>query len=212
MSDFKDLEFLAERAKELLDRQISSYRTNYTKAATIIGISSVFIPVFLFFIEKSPKIIQFISVLPILIFLVSIVLLIIVLMSRQLDQGFNQNQFDKLVNQDYESILLYEIGAKKDSITDNEKIVEKQNKLFNKGLIATIVAILLSILLLITSILINNNSTMAKTTTTQTSKDVKPDVLKTKVRVIPQVPQKERMPLNEGYEHKIDSTKKKGRG
>ena len=210
MSDFKDLEFLAERAKELLDRQISSYRTNYTKAATIIGISSVFIPVFLFFIEKSQKVIQFISLLPILIFLISIVLLILVLMSQQLYQGFNQKQFDNLVNQDYESILLYEIGAKKDSISDNEAIVEKQNKLYNKGLIATIIAILLSILLLITSVLINNNSTMTKTTTTtQTSKEVKPEVLKTKARVIPQVPQKERMPLNEGYEHKIDSTKKK---
>ncbi|MEI7504462.1 MAG: hypothetical protein WCJ61_14375 [Paludibacter sp.] len=210
MSDFKDLEFLAERAKELLDRQISSYRTNYTKAATIIGISSVFIPVFLFFIEKSQKVIQFISLLPILIFLISIVLLILVLMSQQLYQGFNQKQFDNLVNQDYESILLYEIGAKKDSISDNEAIVEKQNKLYNKGLIATIIAILLSILLLITSVLINNNSTMTKTTTTtQTSKEVKPEVFKTKARVIPQVPQKERMPLNEGYEHKIDSTKKK---
>ena len=131
-------------------------------------------------------------------------------MSQQLYQGFNQKQFDNLVNQDYESILLYEIGAKKDSISDNEAIVEKQNKLYNKGLIATIIAILLSILLLITSVLINNNSTMTKTTTTtQTSKEVKPEVLKTKARVIPQVPQKERMPLNEGYEHKIDSTKKK---
>ena len=52
MADYKDLEFLAEKVKELLDRQIDSYRANHTKAGTIIGISSVFIPIFLFLIEN----------------------------------------------------------------------------------------------------------------------------------------------------------------
>lgn len=155
MSDFKDLEFLAERGRELLDRQISSYRTNHTKAGTVIGISSVFMPIFLFIIEKSPVLIQVLSIIPIVIFMYSIILMINILRSKPLDQGFNQNQFDKLVNQKYESILLYEIGAKKDSITDNQKITEKQNKKFNKGLIATIVAIFFSISLLIINLAIN---------------------------------------------------------
>ncbi|HED06208.1 MAG TPA: hypothetical protein ENI61_05945 [Ignavibacteria bacterium] len=154
MPDYKDLEFLAERAKELLDRQISSYRTNHTKAGTIIGISSVFIPIFLFIIEKSSTIIQIISIIPILIFLYSIILMINILRSRDLDQGFNQEQFDRLVKQDYESILLYDIGAKKDSISDNQIITERQNRRFNKGLIATVIAIFISISLLITNLLL----------------------------------------------------------
>ena len=213
MSDYKDLEFLAERVRELLDRQISSYRTNHTKAGTIIGISSVFIPVFLFIIEKSPKIIQLLALIPIVIFLYSIILMINILRSRKLDQGFNQNQFDKLVNQDYEKILLYEIGAKKNSITDNQKITDKQNNRFNRGLIATVIAIIFSITLLLSNLIINqNNNSMSdetKNETPQTPNDGESDVSKTTDRVIPDVPKDERMPLNEGYEPKIDSSKKK---
>lgn len=213
MSDYKDLEFLAERVRELLDRQISSYRTNHTKAGTIIGISSIFIPIFLFIIEKSPVIIQILAVIPIIIFLYSIILMINILRSQQLDQGFNQNQFDKLVKQDYESILLYDIGAKRDSISDNQKITEKQNKKFNRGLITTVVAIFFSISLLLTNLAINNNNTTLPEKTnskkTETPKDKKPDVSKTKDRVIPQVPKGERMILNEGYKPKADSSKKK---
>jgi K+-sensing histidine kinase KdpD len=212
MSDYKDLEFLAERVRELLDRQISSYRTNHTKAGTIIGISSVFIPVFLFIIEKSPKPIQLLSIIPIAIFLYSIILMINILRSRMLDQGFNQHQFDKLVKEDYETILLYEIGAKKNSITDNQKITEKQNKKFNRGLIATVVAIFISITLLLSNLIINQNtSTMSDKTnqeTTQTPNDGESDVSKTTDRVIPDVPKDERMPLNEGYEPKINSSSK----
>lgn len=44
--------------------------------------------------------------------------------------------------------------------------------------------------------------------TTDTQKDPKPDVAKTKSRVIPQVPKSERIALNEGYEPKSDSSKK----
>jgi len=212
MTDSKDLEFLAERGRELLDRQLSSYRTNHTKAGTVIGISSVFIPVFLFIIEKTPVFIQILSVIPIAIFMYSIILMINILRSRPLYQGFNQNQFDRLIEKDYENILLYEIGAKKDSIADNQKITEKQNKNFNRGLVATVIAIFFSISLLITNLAINNYNIMAEKSnskTTQVSKDKKPDVAKTKSRVIPQVPESERMILNEGHKPKSDSTKNK---
>lgn len=154
MADYKDLEFLAEKAKELLDRQIDSYRTNHTKAGTIIGISSVFIPIFLYIIEKSASIIKILSIIPIIGFLYSMILMINILRSRPLDQGFNQYQFDQLVKQDYESILLYEIGAKKDSITDNQKITESQNRKFNRGLIITVISIFFSISLLILNLTI----------------------------------------------------------
>ncbi|UBM61370.1 hypothetical protein LA303_08020 [Candidatus Sulfidibacterium hydrothermale] len=152
----KDLEFLAEKAKELLDRQIESYRSNHTKAGSIIGISAIFLPVFIFIIEKSSSIIQILSVIPLILFGISLFIMIRVLRSRPLDQGFRPEKFDDLVNKNYEDILLYEIGAKRDSFRDNEIISEKQNIRFNSGLIITIIAIAFSILLLFGNIFINN--------------------------------------------------------
>lgn len=156
MSDLKDLEFLADRARELLNRQISSYRANHNKAATVIGICSIFIPLFLFIIEKLSLFIQIFSIVPLLTFIYSMCLMISVLRSRDLHQGFNYDQFDRLVNEDLEKILLYEIGAKRESIRDNEKITAFQNRRFNKGLITAVVAIFLSILLLLVSLIINS--------------------------------------------------------
>jgi len=211
MTDYKDLEFLAERAKELLDRQISSYRANHTKAGTMIGICSINVPIFLFIIEKSPLIIQILAVIPIMIFLYSIIQMIMILRSDQLYHGFNQDQFDELIKQDYESMLLYDIGAKKDSITDNQDVTKKQNKRFNRGLKATVLAIFLSITLLAANMVNNtNNKTMEKkanTVTTEAAKDKKPDVSTIKARVIPQVCKEARMVLNEGKIPKSDSTK-----
>jgi hypothetical protein len=46
-----------------------------------------------------------------------------------------------------------------------------------------------------------------KTKTIETSKDSKPDVAKTKVRVIPNVPKQERIMLNEGHEPKLEGGK-----
>ncbi len=42
-----------------------------------------------------------------------------------------------------------------------------------------------------------------KSETTETPKDSKPDVSKTKDRVIPHVPKDERITLNEGFEPKV---------
>jgi hypothetical protein len=58
MSEFKDLEFLSDRARELLDRQIASFRTNHSKAGIIIAIIAIFVPIFLFVVEKAAFIIQ----------------------------------------------------------------------------------------------------------------------------------------------------------
>jgi hypothetical protein len=204
MKEERELEFLTERARELLDRQIDSYRSNHAKAGTIIGASAIFIPIFLFIIEKSPIIIQLLSAIPIILFLVAIIMMFIVLHSKKLDQGFNQNQFTKLVNWKYKRILLYEIGAKTSSITDNQKITFRQNRIFNRGLIITIIAIILSIILLFSNSIIKQPETMDKKTkqTTETTKDKELDVKKTKANEIPIVPKEERMILNEGAELK----------
>ena len=135
--------------------------------------------------------------------------MITILRSRPLDQGFNQYHLDKLVTQDYESILLYEIGAKKDSITDNEKIAKKQNNKFNRGLMITVISLFLSISLLIANITLNKSvmTEEKKSPRTEIKKDTKPDVSKTKGRVIPHVPKKERIQLNEGHEPKKSENK-----
>lgn len=152
----EELEFLAEKAKELLDRQLESYRSNHSKAGTIIGVSAIFLPVFIFIIEKASPIIQILSILPLIFFGYSLYVMIQVLRSRKLDQGFSPEKFDELVKEDYEYNLLYEIGAKRDSFNDNEIITKRQNRRFNSGLLSTIIAIALSILLLFANIFINN--------------------------------------------------------
>lgn len=149
MNDERDLEFLAERARELLDRQIGSYRTNHAKATTIIGISALFVPIFIFVVENSNMIIQIIAIVPIVLFGCSICFMLKVLSAQKLSQGFNEEQFSRLVNVDYENILLYEIGAKLDSFKDNQKIIKKQNDQFATGLVFTKVAIFLSLSLLL---------------------------------------------------------------
>jgi len=214
MSDYKDLEFLSERARELLDRQITSFRATHAKAGSIIAIVSIFVPLFLFIIEKSAFIIKLFSIIPILGFGYSIILMIEILRTKKLDQGFNVNQLGRLVNESYENILLYEIGAKKDSFTDNQEITENQNKKFNKGLNFTIAAIFLSFALLITSIFVepNKSSTMSEKEKTENPspapKETAPDTSKTKDRVIPTVPKEERAQLNEGIDPKSDTCKK----
>ncbi len=210
MGDYKDLEFLSERARELLDRQIASFRATHAKAGSIIAIVAIFVPFFLFIVEKSAFIIKLLSIIPIIGLGYSIILMIEILKTKKLDQGFNENQLDRLVNEDYENILLYEIGAKKSSFSDNQKITEKQNNKFNKGLNSAIIAIFLSFILLIISIFVepNNKITMSKENSKTITKETKPDVSKTKVRVIPIVPKKDRTQLNEGKELKIKNDKK----
>lgn len=211
MEEYKDLEYLSERARELLDRQISSFRANHTKAGTIIAIIAIFVPVFLFIVEKAAFVLQLLAIIPIIVLGYALILMIEILRSQKLDQGFNEDQFDKLVNDKYENILLYEIGAKKCSFKDNQIITGKQNKRFNRGINITIFAILFSFAILIGNIFIDpkKSNIMEKTekTTTESIKETVPDTTKTKDRVIPNVPKEERTQLNEGVDTKIGKKK-----
>ena len=128
-----------------------------------------------------------------------------ILRSKKLDQGFNEDQLDRLVNKKFENILLYEIGAKKYSIKNNRKITSEQNKKFNKGLNATIIAILMSFCLLLTNNFINkkyednmceNEKTEKKSSENNT--EIESEASKSKKRTIPFVTKSERIQLNEG--------------
>lgn len=205
MKNLRDLEFLADKARELLDRQISSFRATHAKAGSIIALSTIFVPIYIFVIEKAAGIIQILSIIPILLLGYSLILMIQILKTKRLDQGFNEDQFDKLINKKYEKILLYEIGAKKASIKDNQLITAGQNKKFNKGLNFTIAAVLFSFLLLFTNVFINppnrlKMSEKEKKEKTDPKKEPSQDQ-QTKSRTIPSVPKEERIQLNEGKDN-----------
>lgn len=198
----KNLEFLAAKAKELLDRQISSFRSNHAKASSVIAAIAIFIPVFFFVIEKSIFIIQLFSIILVGLMAISIINMIGILRAKKMDQGFNADQFDKLVNENYEDVLLYEIGAKRDSCINNEKITEKQNRKFNIGLNYLITAIFLSFLILIANVLTKTKfyKNMSKNEDSKKEQPVSLEKNEPKMKVIPKVPKNERAQFNEGKE------------
>ena len=205
MKNLRDLEFLADKARELLDRQIGSFRATHAKAGSIIALAVIFVPIYIFVIEKAADIIQVLSIIPILFLVYSLILMIQILKSKKLDQGFNEDQFDRLINKKYEKILLYDIGAKKASIKDNQLTTTEQNRKFNQGLNFTIAAVLLSFLLLLTNVFIKpqNRLTMSekeKREKTDPKREPSPEP-QTKSRLIPSVPKEERIQLNEGKDN-----------
>lgn len=125
MNDFKDLEFLASKSREMLEKQVASYRQKHSNAATIIGVTALFIPFFLNGLENAYNIIKYLSLIPIGILVWAIILMLGVLRTKLLFQFFSVDKFKDLVNTDYEQILLFEIGANNDSFRDNKPIDEK---------------------------------------------------------------------------------------
>lgn len=67
MANEKSIEIIAEKSKELLDRQIQTYRNKQDKATTILGILSLFFPIYLFVIEKSTYWVKLLSIVPIIV-------------------------------------------------------------------------------------------------------------------------------------------------
>ena len=53
----KSLELIYNESKDLLQKQIESYRNHHAKAGTIIGIIALFFPLFLFIIENASELI-----------------------------------------------------------------------------------------------------------------------------------------------------------
>ncbi|MEO7046409.1 MAG: hypothetical protein ABI091_13950 [Ferruginibacter sp.] len=47
MEDLQHLEFLAVNSKEIIEKQVDSYRQQHSYAGTIIGATALFIPFFL---------------------------------------------------------------------------------------------------------------------------------------------------------------------
>ena len=115
--DIRHIEFLANKSKDFIEKQISAYRQKQTNSGSIMAIISLFIPFFLSGLEDAYTSLKLISVLPVGLFVYSIFSFIEVLKRRPLDQGFHKSKFQELVNvNDYKKILLYEIGANQSSL------------------------------------------------------------------------------------------------
>lgn len=147
--DLRYLEFLALNSKEVIEKQVDSYRQQHSYAGTIIGFTVLFIPFFLNSLEGANQSIQLITIIPIACFISSILLMLSIFRSKPLDQALSVTKYEALLKKSYEDILLYEIEANKVSYIKNNKSTLKASKRYMQGVGLTTFAILVAIVLLL---------------------------------------------------------------
>jgi len=151
MEDLRLLEFFAVNSKEIVEKQVDSYSQQHSYAATIIGVTALFIPFFLSILVGTFIVIQFISVVPITIFIWAILLMLNIFKTKPLDQAYNVEKYQVSLTKTYKEILLSEIEANTHSYSQNKIITEKGNKHYITGVRLTTIALLFSIVLLFTN-------------------------------------------------------------
>ena len=149
MEDLKNLEFLAVNSKEIIEKQVDSYRQQHSYAGTIIGATALFIPFFLGSFDGTAKVLQFISIVPTAFFILAILLMLSIFRTKPLDQAFNVTKYKELLPKTYKEILLYEIEANAHSYSINKVTTEKGNRRYSLGVTLTIFALLFSIVLIL---------------------------------------------------------------
>lgn len=147
--NLKYLEFLALNSKEVIEKQVDSYRQQHSYAGTIIGFTVLFIPFFLNSLEGANQSIQLITIIPIACFISSILLMLSIFRSKPLDQALSVTKYEALLKKSYEDILLYEIEANKVSYNKNNRATLKASKRYMQGVGLTTFAILVAIVLLL---------------------------------------------------------------
>ena len=160
MEEKDSIEIISEKSKELLDYQVSAFDSNYGKAGTFISISSLFTPLAFSFFEKFDNNLLSIIIffIPIILNLIGLFFLLKVLIPKKLNFGIGIQEFDRLINDDYEKVRLFEIGANKTSFNENKIKLDKQNKSLRKGLhLIYISAISLAIIFFTQTIITNSN-------------------------------------------------------
>ena len=162
--NLKHLEFLALNSKEIVEKQVDSYRQQHTYAGTIIGVTVLFIPFFLNGLNGTLQVIQFISIIPIALFICAIILMLSIFRSKPLDQAFMVTKYKEFLTKNYKEILLYEIEANANSYTKNMRITDKANKKYTISISLTTLAILFAILLLLANKFIDIEKTPHKIT------------------------------------------------
>lgn len=148
MDDLKNLEFLAVNSKEIVEKQVDSYRTQHSYAGTIIGATALFIPFFLGSFDGTSQVIQYISIIPTACFIYAILLMLSIFRTKPLDQAFNVIKYKELLTKSYKEVLLFEIDANSYSYTINNKITARGNRRYSAGVSLTIIALLFSIVLI----------------------------------------------------------------
>ncbi len=151
VEDLKHLEFLTVNSKEVVEKQVDSYRQQHSYAGTIIGVTALFIPFFLSNLDGTFLAIQFISIIPIAFFIWAILLMLSIFRTKPLDQAFGVVEYKQLLMKTYKEILLYEIEVNSQSYIINKKITEKGNKRYATGVRLTTIALLFSIILILTN-------------------------------------------------------------
>jgi hypothetical protein len=151
MEDLRDLEFFATNSKEIVEKQVDSYRQQHSYAGTIIGVTALFIPFFLSSLVGTFIVIQFISIVPIALFIWAILLMLSIFRTKPLDQSYNVEKYQVLMNKSYKEILVSETEANTNSYNKNKLITEKGNKNYVTAVRLTTIALLFSILLLFTN-------------------------------------------------------------
>lgn len=131
MSDTKSIEYVAKKSKELLTCQFEAYRNLDQKAGIVIGILSIFLPLFIGSITGSPLYIKVISLVPVMVLLIGMIIMLYVIRSNKLSQGYDETKFVELINIDIKNVYKEEIAYNKYSIEKNDKILTKKNKNFN---------------------------------------------------------------------------------
>ncbi len=147
--DCRHIEFLAINSKEIIEKQVDSYRQQHSYAGTIIGFTVLFIPFFLNSLNNPNKILQSISIIPIALFISSILILLSIFRGKPLDQALSVTKYQELITKNYHEILLYEIEANKCSYLKNDGLTKRANKRYIQGVSLTSIAILISIILLL---------------------------------------------------------------
>ena len=151
MEDLRDLEFFATNSKEIVEKQVDSYRQQHSYAGTIIGVTALFIPFFLSSLVGTFIVIQFISIVPIALFIWAILLMLSIFRTKPLDQSYNVEKYQLLINKSYKEILLSETEANTNSYNKNKLVTEKGNKNYVTAVRLTTIALLFSIVLLFTN-------------------------------------------------------------
>lgn len=149
IEDLKHLEFLALNSKEVIEKQVDSYRQQHSYAGTIIGATALFIPFFLNSLDSTLIWMQLVIILPTVLFISAILLMLSIFRTKPLDQAFSVVKYKDLLNKDYKDILLYEIKANSNSYTLNKKITEKGSKMYDIGVRLTTIALIISIVLIL---------------------------------------------------------------
>ena len=149
MEDLNHLELLANNSKEIVEKQVDSYRQQHSYAGTVIGATALYIPFFIGSLDSTSQVIQYILIIPTVLFICAILLLLSIFRTNPLDQAFGVVKYKELLTKSYKEILLYEINANSHSYTINKIVTEKENKRYALGVKLITVALIFSIVLIL---------------------------------------------------------------